>query len=183
MTLNKRGLNQYDLIIGGEETTAQFPLHKFLNLEHRENGSDQAEVIITFKPMDISFRPNKSMTSWVTSTSTGLCVTNGATVDWDSQQVLVRFRLKVSNYEEDTTPVLMLEALALDNRTWGGLAATRRRMMSSNGSSAILLWAKPCLWYSSLPEYKLPTAPGILRLTLDICPPLSSHAGCLPNPV
>ena len=82
MTLNKKGLHQYDLIIGGEEVTAQFPLHKFLNLEHRENGSDQAEVIITLKPMALSFRPNKSITDWVPISSIpGLYITEGATVD------------------------------------------------------------------------------------------------------
>ena len=133
--------------------------------------------------MDLSFWPNKSVAGWVPITSTDLCITNGATVDWDSKQVLVRFRLKASNYEEDPTPVLMLEALVLDNRTWGGLGVTKRRTMSSNGSSAILLWSKPCLWYSPLLEYKLPTAPGILRLTLDVSPPLNLHTGCLPKPV
>ena len=82
MTLNRRGLHQYDLIIGGEETTAQFPLHKFLNLEHRENSSDQAEVVIMFKPMALSFRPNKSMTDWVPMSSIpGIYITKGAMVD------------------------------------------------------------------------------------------------------
>ena len=86
MTLNKRGLHQYDLIIGGEEVTAQFPLHKFLNLEHRENGSDQAKVVIMFKPTALSFRPNKSMTDWVPISSIpGLYITEGAMVDWDSK--------------------------------------------------------------------------------------------------
>ena len=78
-------------------------------------------------------------------------------------------------YEEDPTPVLMLEALVLDNGTWEGLGATKRRTMSINGSSAILLWSKPCLWYSPLPEYKLLTALGILRLTLDVLPPNRVH--------
>ena len=94
MTLNKRGLHQYDLIIGGEEVTAQFPLHMFLNLEHRENGSDDAKVVMRFKPMALNFRPNKSMTDWVPILIIpGLYITKGATVDWDSKQVLVRYRL------------------------------------------------------------------------------------------
>ena len=36
MTLNRRGLNNYDIILGGVEVTAKFPLHKFLNLEDRK---------------------------------------------------------------------------------------------------------------------------------------------------
>ena len=82
--------------------------------------------------------------------------------------MLVWFRLRASNYKEDPTPALMLEALILDSGTWEGVSLTKRKTMSGNGSSAILLWAEPCHWYSPLPEYKLPTAPGILRLTLDV---------------
>ena len=109
MTLNRRGLNKYDLILGGAEVTAQFPLHKFLNLEHRENGSDDPEVVMNFKSTALTFRSNKSMTDWQPiSTVPGLYVTNGATVDWDTNQVLIRFRLRASNYEEDPTPALML---------------------------------------------------------------------------
>ena len=125
-----------------------------------------------FKPTALSFRPNKSMTEWVHILSIpGLYITEGAVVDWDSKQVLVRLRLRASNYEEDPTPALMLEALILDSGTWEGVLLTKRKTMSGNGSSAILLWAEPCLWYSLLPEYKLPTAPGILRMTLDVPPP------------
>ena len=99
MTLNRRGLNNYDIILGGTEVNTKFPLHKFLNLEHRKNSSDDAEVIMKFKPTALKFKSNKSVTPWQTiSTIPGLYVTNGATVDWDTNQVLVRFRLRASNY-------------------------------------------------------------------------------------
>ena len=62
MTLSHRGLNNYDIILGGAEVTAKFPLHKFLNLEHRKNSSDDAEVIMKFKPMALTFKSNKSTT-------------------------------------------------------------------------------------------------------------------------
>ena len=77
----------------------------------------------------------------------------------------------------------MLEALILDISTWEDVPLTKRKTMSSNESSAILLWSEPCQWYSPLPEYKLPTAPGILRLTLDVPPPPNSNTGTSPNPV
>ena len=85
--------------------------------------------------------------------------------------MLVWFRLGASNYEGDPNLVLMLEALILDSGTWEGVPLTKRKTMSSNESSAILLWSEPCQWYSPLPEYKLPTAPGIFRLTLDVPDP------------
>ena len=172
MTLNRRGLNKYDLILGGVEVTAQFPLHKFLNLEHRKNGSDDAEVVMKFKLTALTLKPNKSVTAWQPiSAIPGIHVTDGAMVDWDTNQVLVMFRLRASNYEEDSTPVLMLEALLLDSGTWEGVPQTKKKTMSGDGSLAILLWAAECAWYSPLPQHKLPTAPGILRLTMDVLPP------------
>ena len=104
-------------------------------------------------------------------------------VNWDSKQVLVQFRISASNYKEDPSPILMLEALILDNGTWEDVPPTKRKIMSSNESSAILLWSEPCQWYSPLPEYKLPTALGILRLTPDGPPPPNSNTGTSPNPV
>ena len=56
------------------------------------------------------------MTDWVPISSIpGLYITNGAMVDWDTKQVLVRYRLKASNNEENPTPILMLEAIVLDS--------------------------------------------------------------------
>ena len=84
---------------------------------------------------------------------------------------MVRFRLRVSNYEEDSTPVLMLEALVLNSSKWEGVPQTKKKTMSGDGSLAILLWAAECAWYSPLPKHKFPTAPGILRMTMDVVPP------------
>ena len=52
-----------------------------------------------FKPMALNFRPNKSVTDWQPISSIpGLYITDGAKVDWDTKQVLVRYRLRASNY-------------------------------------------------------------------------------------
>ena len=80
-------------------------------------------------------------------------------VDWDTNQVLVRYR---------PTASLMLEAIVLDNGTWEGVSRDNRETKSDNMSSTILPWEKPCAWYSSLPELKLPTAPGFSKLTRDV---------------
>ena len=40
-----------------------------------------------FKPMALSFRPKKRMTDWVPMSSIpGVYITEGATVDWDSNR-------------------------------------------------------------------------------------------------
>ena len=82
MTLNRAGLNNYDIIWGGAEVTAKFPLHKFLNLEDGKHGSDKAVVIMKFKPTDVTFKPNKSITAWQPISAFPVThVTNGAMVD------------------------------------------------------------------------------------------------------
>ena len=80
-------------------------------------------------------------------------------MDWDTNQVLVRYR---------PTASLMLEAIVLDNGTWEGVSRDNRETKSDNMSLTILPWEKPCAWYSSLPELKLPTAPGFSKLTRDV---------------
>ena len=67
----------------------------------------------------------------------------------------------------------MLEALVLNGGTWDGVPETKKMSMSGDGSLAIMLWSADCAWYSPLPHHKLPTAPGILRLSMDV--PLPSE--------
>ena len=170
MTLNRAGLNNYDIILGGEELTAKFQLSRFLNLEDRINGTDEAEVVMKIKPGDVTFVPNKSVTEWqpISSQFPGIHVTQGAEVDWNTKQVLTRLRLRANGTEEGSSPVLLLEALVLNSGTWDGVPETKKLTMSRDGSLAIRLWSADCKWYSPLPQHKLPTAPGILKLTLDV---------------
>ena len=175
MTLNRAGMSQYDIILGGAEITAKFQLSRFLNLEDRINGNDEAEVVMKIKPSAVVFIPNKSVSAWqpIASQFPEIHVTQGAGVDWNTKQVLVRLRLRANQSEEGSRPVLLLESLVLDSGTWDGIPETKRRSLSGDGSLAIRLWSADCAWYSSLPHHKLPTAPGILRISLDV--PLPSE--------
>ena len=63
MTFRRAGLSSYDIILGGAEFTAKFQLNKFLNLEDRINGNDEAEVVMKIKPTAVTFIPNKSVSA------------------------------------------------------------------------------------------------------------------------
>ena len=72
----------FNLVVGGGEMNAKFPVMNFLNLEDRENGSDNSEVSVTIRPTAIDFPPNKSVTNWVPINKMfrELCISKGATV-------------------------------------------------------------------------------------------------------
>ena len=82
MTLNRAGMSQYDIILGGAEITAKFQLSRFLNLEDRINGNDEAEVVMKIKPSAVVFIPNKSVSAWqpIASQFPEIHVTQGAGV-------------------------------------------------------------------------------------------------------
>ena len=170
MTLDRAGLSSYDIILGGGELAAKFQLKKFLNLEDRINGTDEAEVVVKIKPADVTFPPNKSVTEWrpISSQFPEIHITQGAGVDWNSKQVLTRLRLRANESKEGSSPALLLESLVLDSGTWEGVPETKKNTLSRSGSLAISLWSANCAWYSPLPQHKLPTAPGILLLTADV---------------
>ena len=88
MTLSRAGLSSYDIILGGAEFTAKFQLNKFLNLEDRINGNDEAEVVMKIKPAAVTFISNKSVSAWQPISSfPETHVTQGAGVDWTTNQV------------------------------------------------------------------------------------------------
>ena len=127
MTFSRAGLSSYDIILGGAEITAKFQLNKFLNLEDRINGNDEAEAVMKIKPAAVTFLTNKSVSAWQPISSfPETHVTQGAGVDWNTNQVLVRLRLRANQNEEGSRPVLLLEALVLNSGTWDGVPETKR---------------------------------------------------------
>ena len=118
MSFSCAGLSSYDIILGGAEITAKFQLNKLLNLEDRINGNDEAEVAMKIKPAAVTFLTNKSVSAWQPISSfPETHVTQGAGVDWNTNQVLVRLRLRANQNEEGSRPVLLLEALVLNSGT------------------------------------------------------------------
>ena len=152
----------------------KFPLSFLLRLEERENGNDEAEVEVSVDPTSIYFPPNKTVTAWeaITSMFRDLHVTSGANVRWSAKQVLTRFRFR-SNVKKDGTSksILLLECIILESGTWEALAESKRKILSGNGSSAILLASLNVGWYSPLEQHRLPTVPGLLRKSAEVLLP------------
>ena len=156
-------------MVGGGELKIKFPIKAFLNLESRENGSDDSLVSMSVDPSSIRFEGNRSTSSWVPiSTIRDLHVTQGAVIRWDANQILIRFRLR-ANIKQDgrSVPSLLLEAIILPTGTWEAMPEPKRLLLSSTASAAIPLWSQECKWYSPLPDKKLPTPAGIYRPSLD----------------
>ena len=82
---------------------AKFPLDNLFRLEDRVNG-DRAEVAVQINPNKIIFSDNNGVSSWlpITTQFKDIHVSEGATVRWDANQVLTRFRLR-SNLLDDGT--------------------------------------------------------------------------------
>ena len=59
MELENYGLICFNIIIGGQEIIARFPLSKFLHMEDRENGTDEALIMIKIDPPKIFFPRGK----------------------------------------------------------------------------------------------------------------------------
>ena len=158
-------------MVGGGEIIAKFPVKNFLNLEDRENGSDNSEVSVSIKPTAIDFPPNKSVTQWVPISKMfrELTISEGATVRWDSKQILTRYRFRPNmDAEGDCKPVLLLESIILREGTWEAVPETKKKLLLGNQSSAQRLWDQDCQWYSPMPAKRLPTVPGILRRSADV---------------
>ena len=177
MAFAHHGVAGFHFVLGGMDISAKFQLGNLFHLEDRENGNDELEVTVKVIPSALDFPPNKSVTAWqpITQMFKEIYTAQGAKVRWDIKQVLVRFRLR-ANVKVDSTssPNLLLEALVLPTGTWeAGVPEPKKKLLSSNHSSAIRLWSQDCAWYSPLPHLKLPTAPGISRIALDV--PLPSE--------
>ena len=168
--LGVQGTTAYNIIVGGKKILAKFPLKNFLSLEDRDNGADGAEVTVTLNPEAIEFPVNRSVSDWkpITTMFPDTHITEGANVRWDTRQVLVRLRLRANMSPDGSSkPVLLLEALILPTGTWEGVADPKKKLLASNYSSAIRLWSQDCSWYSPLPQHKLPTVSGLMRLSLE----------------
>ena len=68
-------------------------------------------------------------------------------------------------------PTLLLECIILESGTWEALAESKRKILSGNGSSAILLASLNVGWYSPLEQHRLPTVPGLLRKSAEVLLP------------
>ena len=170
MELERGGVTTFNIIVGGQVILAKFPIKRFLNMEDRDNGSDEALVTLKIDPSAIAFPPGKTVTDWkpINTEFRELTISEGATIRWDQRQVLSRFRLR-ANMEEDGTskPALMLEAIVLREGTWQAVPEPKRKLLSRNQSSALLLWSQDCTWYSPMPEKRLPTVPGFMRRSAE----------------
>ena len=173
MTFSHAGMSIFNVMMGGPTMRATFPLDNFFRLEDRVNG-EASEVTVEVNPNKIIFLNNKGVSGWVPITNQfkDVHISNGATVRWDSNQVLTRFRLKSNLVNDSTTkPILLLEALVLSSGTWSAVPKTAQMTLSANSSSAIRLWSQDCVWISPLPTNMLPTVAGICRLTFDVTRP------------
>ena len=160
----------FSLVVGGGPINAKFEIKNFLHLEDRENGSDTAEVSVIINPTAIVFPPNRSVTDWtpIRKEFRELTIPEGATVRWETKQVLTRYRLRPNmSADGSCKPVLMLEAIVLKEGTWEAVPETKKKLLSRNQSSALRLWSMDCQLYSPMPDQRLPTVPGILRKTAD----------------
>ena len=54
------GVCGFRFLIGGPITEVMFPVSKFLGLENREQGTNDAELSLNFDPASISFAENKA---------------------------------------------------------------------------------------------------------------------------
>ena len=132
-------MSSFNVMMGGPTMRATFPLDNFFRLEDRVNG-EASEVTVEVNPNKIIFLTNKGVSGWVPITTQfkDVHISNGATVRWDSNQVLTRFRLKSNLVNDSTTkPILLLEALVLSSGTWSAVPKTAQMTLSANSSSAI----------------------------------------------
>ena len=80
--------------MGGPTTEVSFPLRKFLGLENREQGTDDAEISLSIDPASISFIENKSVSHWknIRSCFLDMHIAQGARINDD--QIMVRYRIR-----------------------------------------------------------------------------------------
>lgn len=173
MTVANSGMSRFNVMVGGTAITAKFPLDNLFRLEDRVNG-DRAEVSVQINPNKITFSDNSGVSSWlpITTQFKDIHVSEGATVRWDTKEVLTRFRLSSNLLDDGTSkPNLLLEAIVLPSGTWNAVPIPEQLTLSNTASAAIRLWSEDCTWISPLPINKLPTVAGIARQTFDVTLP------------
>ena len=169
------GVCGYRFIMGGPATEVSFTLSKFLGLENREQGTNEAQITFVFDPASICFMENKSVTSWkpIRTLFPDLHISQGAIIQLE--EIMVRFRIRANMTKTGTSiPMLLLEALVIKEGTWDAIPETKQKTVSGVTSSAIFLWSAESVWFSPRPDLLLPTVSGIER---------SSFGFALPGPV
>ena len=171
IALEEKGPKCFSFILGGGEIQVKFPLKKFMRLETRVHGRDEAEISFTLDPRAIDFPSNKCVTDWeyISSMFREVHVTEGASIDF--KNIMTRLRLR-ANLKKDgsTAPALLLEALVIPQAdgTWDGISDTKKCILGGNGSAAIELWNHDVTWYSPLSKYKLETVMGFSRSSIEV---------------
>ena len=158
------GVCGFRFLMGGPTTEVSFPLRKFLGLENREQGTDDAEISLSIDPASISFIENKSVSQWkkIRSCFPDMHVAQGALVS--IEEIMVRYRIRANLTKTgSSTPVLLLEALVIKEGTWEAIPELKQRTVSGVTSSAVLLWSTDVVWFSPRPDLLLPTISGIER--------------------
>ena len=172
VTWAKSGATSYCFVLGGPKTAVKIPLSRFLGLETRERGPDEAALIFTFDPASIEFSNNKSVTNWryIKTMFPDLHLSQNSSIDLD--EILVRVRIRANLSEEgESHPSLLLEAIVIKDGTWEGVAQPTMIKVSAATSAAIFLWKADIAWCFQVPEHRLITTPGICRSQFGFASP------------
>ena len=164
VTWAKGGVTSYCFLIGGPTMNVKIPLSRFLGLETREHGHNEAEVILSFDPASIVFPNNKGVTNWtyMRTMFPDLHLSQGSSINLE--EIMVRFRIRANLTKEGgSVPSLLLEAIVIKDGTWEGLAEPTKIKVSAASSSAVFLWKNDMVWCFPVPEHKLLTTPGICK--------------------
>ena len=167
-----RGVMEYNVILGGPQTSVTFQLKSFLGLDTRDQGADTAEVSFSFDPASVDFISTKSVSSWqnIKSAFPDIHLNQGAMINLD--EIMVRFRIRSNlTVSGDSNPTLLLEALVVKDGTWDAVPDTKKMSLSGATASSILLWSAEVEWFSPCPDYRLPTSAGIARSVMGFAMP------------
>ena len=169
---SKGGASSYCFLLGGPRTEVKIPISAFLGLENREQGPNEAELLLAFDPASIEFADNKSVTNWsyIKTRFQDLHLTQGASMNLD--EIMVRFRIRANLSKDGTSkPCLLLEAILVKDGTWEAVPIPKKRSVSGASSAAVLLWKGDVNWCFPAPENKLLTTPGIMKSSFGFAVP------------
>ena len=63
---------------------------------------------------------------------------------------------------------MQVEALVLDTGTWAAVPESKKQLLSLNTSMAVKLAVMDVAWYSPIPAFRLITAMGYMRSSVDV---------------
>ena len=146
-----------------------------MHLEAREAGNDQDLVDLNIDPSSITFPPNKYVTEWSPIGEAFRDLHTGvAVVRWTENEVLTRYRFRANRQKDgSSTPSLLVEALVLDaaTGTWSAMGAPKKQLLSATASMAIKIASLELAWYSPIPAFRLTTAMGFTRSSMEVSNP------------